>query len=208
MLTAPCTAVGELFMRTIYYVGILYFAFSVVLLAQSRQALPNERVIATTASPPRQVEVVEGPLAWFHATKPFCNPVEVEVRLRYVPPPDGTEGLSFAAACYALAGRVERAREILDQLPTADRWRGASIVFDVAHPVADAGDDESAGPIMELVVDYWPNHYMALYHAGASNYAMGNEAKATRYLRSFLEYYATADGWRANALTILAEIDP
>jgi tetratricopeptide (TPR) repeat protein len=195
-------------MRPIYYLGILYLAFTVVLLAQAQRRVPYDPVSVTSVPNPEPAEAPFEPAAWFHTAKPYCNPVEVEVRLRFAPPPDSPEGWSFAAACYALAGRIDRAREILEGLPSADRWRGAGIVFDVAHPVADAGDDEAAGPIMELVVEFWPNHYMALYHAGASNYAMGNMPNAIRYLRSFLAYYAPEDGWRANAVTILAEIDP
>jgi hypothetical protein len=41
-----------------------------------------------------------------------------------------------------------------------DRARAANIVFEVGHPVADAGDDRSAGPLMELVVDYVPDELL------------------------------------------------
>ena len=57
-------------------------------------------------------------------------------------------------------------------------------MFEIGHPVADAGDDKSAGPIMELVVEFCPNHYMALYHAGASEFALGQGELARQHLES------------------------
>ena len=72
--------------------------------------------------------------------------------------------------------------------------------------MADAGDDLSAGPIMELVVEFWPNHYMALYHAGMSRHALGQPDLARPHLESFLEHYEANDGWRRNAIRVLREI--
>ena len=40
---------------------------------------------------------------------------------------------------------------------------------------------------MELVVEFWPNHYMALYHAGAAAYERGEYERAEEYLLAFLE---------------------
>jgi hypothetical protein len=117
-------------------------------------------------------------------------------------------GRGFSAACYALAGRIEEARNIIEALGSEDQWRAAGIVFDVAHPVADAGDDLAAGPIMGLVVEFWPNHYMALYHAGAANFELGNEQVATDYLTRFLRHYPERDGWTARARDLLGAIDP
>jgi hypothetical protein len=80
-------------------------------------------------------------------------------------------------------------------------------VFDIGHPVADAGDDRSAGPIMELVIDYWPNHYMALYHAGMAEYMLGQRDLSKRNLQEFLKYYHEHDGWTNNAGEILKRLD-
>jgi hypothetical protein len=91
-------------------------------------------------------------------------------------------------------------------LPAADRWRAAGLVFDIGHPIADMGDDQSAGPIMELVVEFWPNHYQALYHAGASNYALGRRDQARGYLQEFLSYYHIDDGFTRNARSMLAQL--
>ena len=95
---------------------------------------------------------------------------------------------------------------MIDRIAVGDRYRAAGIVFDVAHPVADAGDDRSAGPIMELVVEYWPNHYMALYHAGMSEYALEQPALARTHLQAFLSYYNQNDGWTRNARDVLARL--
>jgi hypothetical protein len=143
---------------------------------------------------------------WFAAIKPYCNAVEVELAQRQHPPPATLEGQGLSAACYALGGKIDRARGIISELSEGDRYQAAGIVFNVAHPVADAGDDRSAGPIMELVVEFWPNHYMALYHAGMSEYALGQPALARTHLKSFLQFYHQNDGWTRNARDVLARL--
>jgi hypothetical protein len=143
---------------------------------------------------------------WFQQIKPFCNSVEVETASARRPAPAGTEGSGYAAACFALAGKIDAARERLRSVPAGERYRAAGIVFEIAHPVADAGDDRSAGPIMALVVEFWPNHYMALYHAGASEAALGSTAAAREHLARFLELYHENDGWRSNAIATLKRL--
>ena len=144
---------------------------------------------------------------WFAQVKPFCNAVEVEVRQQQLPAPAGVEGAGYSAACYALAGKIDRAREVIDHLGTGDRSAAAGIVFDIGHPVADAGDDQSAGPIMRLVVSYQPDNYMALYHAGMSEYILGQMDLARTHLHQFLDLYRSEDGWRGNARDVLRRLD-
>jgi len=151
--------------------------------------------------------VVGGPAGWFQRVRPHCNALEVETVFRADPPPEGTEGAGLAAACWALAGRIAEARTRIMALGGDDRWRAAGIVFEIGHPVADMGDDRSAGPIMELVVEFWPNHYMALYHAGAARYALGEYAAAETHLTEFLEYYDRNDDWTRNAKQMLGEME-
>ncbi len=105
-----------------------------------------------------------------------------------------------------MAGNVDRARAIIDRLDADERWQAAGIVFNVGHPVADAGDDRAAGPIMELVVEFWPNHYMALYHAGMARFGLGDDAAAQDYLERFLASYEHEDGWTRSALSALEEL--
>lgn len=144
---------------------------------------------------------------WFRRVRPYCNPVEAEVVLRNTPAPATLRGQGFRAACFALAGRIDDARRVIDALPADSRPAAANIVFEVGHPVADAGDDRAAGPIMELVVDYWPDHYMALYHAGMAEYMLGQHALAKKNLTAFLDIYRAGDGWVTNAREVLARID-
>jgi hypothetical protein len=117
------------------------------------------------------------------------------------------DGAGYSAACYALAGKIDRAQGVIDRLDSGDRSTAAGIVFEIGHPVADAGDDQSAGPIMRLVVTYQPQNYMALYHAGMSEYILGQKDLARTHLTQFLDLYHDADGWRSNALTVLHRID-
>ena len=122
------------------------------------------------------------------------------------PPPSGWDGAGFAAGCWALAGRIEEARSALEQVPAAERWRAAGIVFDLAHPVADAGDDIAAAPIMNLVLESWPNHFQALYHAGMSDYALGHVDRARTHLTEFLRLYKEEDGFTRNAREALQKL--
>ncbi len=80
------------------------------------------------------------------------------------------------------------------------------VVFGVAHPVADAGDNEAAEPIMALVVEFWPNHYMPLYHAGAARFETGDYQAAVGYLSRFLDNYEPDDGWRKSAISMLEDM--
>lgn len=144
--------------------------------------------------------------AWFAGAKPFCNSVEVAQLIARNPPPSGWEGAGYAAGCLALAGKIEPARALLSKLQGEEQWRAAGIVFDLAHGVADSGDDVAASPVMKLVLSFWPNHYQAMYHAGMSDYALGDYASAKQLLESFLELYHQEDGFRHNAQEALARI--
>jgi tetratricopeptide (TPR) repeat protein len=144
--------------------------------------------------------------SWYAGIKPYCNSVEVETAQQHSPAPQTPDGLGYSAACYALAGRIDQARAAIERVPADQRPFAAGIVFDVGHPVADAGDDKSAGPIMELVLDYQPGNYMALYHAGMSEYALGQVEPATKHLKRFLELYSSPDGWRSNAIEVLGRL--
>lgn len=143
---------------------------------------------------------------WFANVKSSCNPVEVATRLSRTPAPESAEGTKYEAACWALAGRTVEARRLILELPEDSRWEAAGVVFGAGHPAADAGDELAAGPLMELVVEFWPNHYQALYHAGAARFQRGDYAEAETYLRKFLRYNQQNDGWRSNAETMLSEM--
>lgn len=190
-------------MRTLYLLGCAHLALS--LFALWRGPLPARPYAAPGGG---AVVVASGTdaVAWFAGIRPSCNALEVAMAQDLRPAPATVDGAGYAAACWALAGRMTEARDRIRALDTEQRWRAAGIVFDVGHPIADMGDDRSAGPIMELVVEFWPNHYMALYHAGAARYALGDLGAAEPHLREFLVLYRQDDGWTANARRMLADM--
>jgi hypothetical protein len=187
-------------MRILYLTGWGYVAIAATLLYRANHPAEYAPIgnVSSAASTPG--------LGWFQTVKPQCNALEVELTMQRNPAPDGWEGGGYAAACFALGNKIARAQERIDALQGDDRVRAAGIVFDVGHPVADAGDDESAGPIMELVLRYWPNHYMALYHAGIAEFRTGKRELARKNLEEFLRQYTQNDGWTASARSTLKEL--
>jgi hypothetical protein len=188
--------------RVLYLIAIGYLAICGAVVLRHNAA----RAIQPQLTQPPQGSVSPA-VAWFRTIKPLCNAVEVTLAQQTHPAPATLEGQGYGAACFALGGEIDSARAVIDRLPEADRHRAAGIVFNVAHPVADAGDNRSAGPIMELVVDYWPNHYMALYHAGMAEYALGQATRARKNLTAFLSYYHENDGWTRSARETLARLE-
>jgi hypothetical protein len=199
--------------RLLYLAGFAYIglcATVIVRAVRARQVVTVTPGVATTPTPAPTPPVRPSGSSgeqWFAAIKPYCNPVEVEVQTRYNPAPSTGEGAGYSAACFALAGKIERARTIIDGMASNDRGAAANVLFNVAHPVADAGDDRASGPMMELVLDYWPNNYMALYHAGMSEYSLGQPAVAEKHLRAFLGMYSEPDGFTNAARAALAKIE-
>lgn len=189
---------------TPYGLGIAYI--SVCALAIGTRPMGVAPRFARLEHDPPPAPAATTGATWFALVKPYCNSVEVETTLNSRPAPIGIDGVGYKAGCLALAGKIDQARDVISTLPAATRWQAAGLVFDLAHPVADAGDDASAGPIMAMVVDFWPNHSMALYHAGVAEAALGDVAAARRHLTAFLKYYTPRDGWRSNARTVLRKI--
>lgn len=143
---------------------------------------------------------------WFKAMRPRCNTVEVNRAMTENPPPETTQGIGYGAGCFALGGKLESARKLIYRLQPNERYTAAGVVFDLGHPVADQGDDVSAAPIMKLVVEFWPNHFMALYHLGVSEYVLGQPNDAAAHLEQFLKLYPNEDGFRANARRIIERV--
>lgn len=198
-------------MRLLYALGLAYLGLCSWYLAWRYFSSLSESP-APIARPSPPIDPTPSPANptardWFYSIKPRCNAVEVETAMRSSPPPTTTDGSAYAASCFALAGKIDRARGILEQIPEDEQYRAAGVVFAIGHPVADAGDDESAGPIMQLVLEYQPENYMALYHAGMSEYILGELPRSERHLREFLDIYQNDDGWRRNALTVLERIE-
>jgi hypothetical protein len=192
-------------MRRPYHIlGWSYVAFCGFVVTRSVLAKPAR---SHASGPPLVASTSADAAEWFRRAKPYCNAVEITVLQQQLSPPPNLEGAGVHAACFALAGKIDDARRIIDALPAVDRARAAGIVFDIGHPVADAGDDRSAAPIMEMVIDYWPNHYMALYHAAMAEYMLGQRDLARRNLTEFLRLYTVNDGWRSNGLEVLRRLN-
>lgn len=195
-------------MRSLYVMGGLYSLLCGAVAWRALSPSPTPAPTPSGGEPPSQVQTFAGTAGeWFQGTKPFCNALEVDTRMRDTPPPSGAEGAGYGAACFALAGHIDQARALIVGLPAGERGAASSIVFNIGHPVADAGDDRSAGPIMELVLEFWPENYMALYHAGMSEYTLGQRDQARANLHRFLELYQSPDGWRQNALEVLGRME-
>ena len=195
---------GNLWVKSLTAIGIVAIVMTLftALNLSSNKPIKTSSTSNTTTNVP-VTPVTQPALNWFLKIKPHCNSVEVTTMLKKLPPPETAEGVGYAAACYALAGKIDMADKLIQSLPEKQQQQAVSIVFNIGHPVADAGDDESAGPIMNLVVKYQPTNYMALYHAGMSAYILGDLEMSEEYLLSFLEIYQRDDGWRQNAITVL-----
>src|SRR5438477_1475576 len=106
--------------RGLYAAGLGYLALCGLAVARSRAPAPGggEPYISPSTSPSAYAGAGG---EWFAQVKPFCNAVEVEVRQQQLPAPNGVEGAGYSAACYALAGKIDRAREVIDHLASGDR---------------------------------------------------------------------------------------
>ena len=170
---------------------------------EEKIAPPRAEVVA--ASEPVIIKQREtDPAAWFASIRPRCTPAEVRLATDLNRPPEGVEGVGYEAACFALAHQVPKARAILLGMSEDDRLRGASVVFDVAEQLAERGRRDVAGPLMELVLEFWPNHYMALYQAGSARYAAGDLVGAQDYLARFLDANEGSEEMVANAQRMIS----
>lgn len=144
---------------------------------------------------------------WFTSIKPKCNSTEVKLAVQRNPPPNNWQGQADLATCYALAHKIDESRKVLQNIDSSRQSAATQRLFHVVHPVADAGDDVAAGPVMEMVVEFTPQNFMAVYHAGISAHQTGRPNIAKDYLNTFLKLYSPNDHWKKNALNALEEIE-
>ena len=144
-------------------------------------------------SPRTQVVEVQAP--------PMCTPLDADTRIA-----DPAMTDIDRVTCLAIAGKIDAARTRLFAMSATERSQAIATVFSIAHPIADRGDDRSAGPIMALVVEFWPENYMAVFHAGMAEFALGHDANAKAQLERFLGMYARRDVWHQRAEKALADI--
>ncbi|MDJ0597865.1 MAG: serine/threonine-protein kinase [Crocosphaera sp.] len=196
---------GMAFMGLTILLGTVIKMQNVLLISDTQNNPPVEHKTPVKQATPLQNLSKEQ--AWYKEIKPHCNTVEVITMMKKLPYPKTTQGVGFAAGCYALAGKIDQADKLIQTLSSQEQYKAAGIVFAIGHPVADAGDDKSAGPIMELVIKYQPNNFMAVYHAGMSEYVLGDYEASKRNLTKFLDLYKREDGWRNNAIEVLKRMD-
>lgn len=166
---------------------------------------PPEPVRIVRAPDPAPIRPETDPGTWFEKIRPHCTPAEATLFTDLNPPPEGVEGTGYKAACLALAQSVPRARALLLALPAEVRLQGASMVFDVAQGLSTQGRYDRAGPLMELVLEFWPNHYQALYAAGTARFMSGDPAGAQLFLGRFREVYLGDDSLVHSAKLMLGD---
>jgi len=162
--------------------------------------VPLVELKTVDASPPPPPPVTAA--AWFSDMRPQCSYDAVTLATDLRRPPDSTEGRGYEAACFAMAGRINKARALLLGLDHDARAEGAGLVFDVASELASE-EHPAAGPLFELVVEFWPNHHLALHQAGILRYARGDAAGGRSYLVRFLEAYPEDDSLAGTARSVL-----
>jgi tetratricopeptide (TPR) repeat protein len=189
-------------MKLLYWIGIFYIVICVLFTARQVFPFPFSKTAPSSTS-----VIIAGGSEWFKTIRPYCNPVEVEAYLVKIPPPDNAEGAGYAAACLALANKIDRARVVILDLPENERYQASQILFSIGHPIADAGDNQSSAPIMRLVLEFDPNNIEALYHAGTSEYALGDFPKAKKHLSRFSELYKKKDMMSNTAYDILNHLE-
>jgi hypothetical protein len=113
-------------MRALYTAGTAcILAFLATIAWQSMVARPPTIVSVGTHAGPGSPQPATSGRAWFQATKPYCNSLEVETRLQSAPPPAVADGPGWMAACYSLAGKTDAARALINELPADQRGQAA-----------------------------------------------------------------------------------
>ncbi len=74
---------------------------------------------------------------WFDSVKPYCNPLEINFAFKLSPPPKDPISQAYAAACYTLAGKIEKAEEQLNNLPSEKRAWAKGLISRVTEHVTE-----------------------------------------------------------------------
>lgn len=185
-------------MKFLYWIGIAYILICVLFIAKQVFPFPIQHLRTSNVA-----MIIVGGSEWFKTIRPYCNPVEVEAYMVKIPPPDTVEGTGYAAACLALANKIDRARVVILDLNEKDRPRASEILFEMGKPIADTGDNHSSAPIMRLVLEFSPDNAEALFYAGTSEYALGELRQAKTHLSRFVQLYKKRDMMSNSAYEML-----
>jgi hypothetical protein len=189
-------------MKLLYWIGTSYIVICLLFIVKELFPVSLTKTQRSNAS-----IIITGGSEWFKTIRPYCNPVEVEAYLVKIPPPDTTEGSGYAAACLALANKTDRAKVVILDLPEKERFKAAQFLFEIGHPIADAGDNKSSAALMRLVLDFNPDNVEALYHAGTSEYVLGDMNRAKIHLSRFVQLYQKRDTMTTTAYEMLERLE-
>ncbi len=145
----------------------------------------------------------EAPEDWLATIRPSCTRGEVMLATDLNPAPTTGEGPALEAACFAIAGDIAKARSLVLAMEPGQRPEAAGVILDVALESYPADSDPAVAPVMDLVLEFWPNHPLALYHAGAVRYRSGDARAAAPYLERFLIGAGPADSLAREARRML-----
>jgi hypothetical protein len=144
---------------------------------------------------------------WIRSVWRACNTGELSADPAWIPPPATEHGDMFMAGCFALAGRINESRRIVDGLDEGERPAATGILIDVVMPAARQGRFEVASPALELGLQYWPQFQSARFHAGLGRLAVGDLEGARAFLVRVVQDETPgtfADQMRAKARELVA----
>ena len=146
---------------------------------------------------------------WFEDIKAGCNTDEVEKTMNSTTYNyhASVEGQAYAAACYALGGKMEKASKLLAPLQVDDRNKAARILGEIGRIANNQGDYRSAGSVMAIVLRSHPQYAAAMYQVGMSAYAVGDLPLAKQRLTKFLQIYQAQNEWTREAKITLKKIE-
>jgi hypothetical protein len=175
-------------------------------LIRNRPEPETEAMLTRVVAPAPEPKSPVLPAEWFESIEPSCTPSEARIITDLMPPPPSRGGTAYEAACFALAEDIPMARALILGLPEEARTMAAGVLFEVTDATHDPIVTGAAGPLLELVLEFLPNHYPALFYAGSVRYSVGDRVGATRLLERFLESYGYDDDWSHEARRMLDSI--
>lgn len=190
--------------RALKVAGALYVVFTIGAIIVARRSSASDAL----GDPGRSVggRSLTGAAKWFDLMRPGCVAADVDRRVKASPAPGGEEGVVFSAACYAVAGKTERAHELIDGLPEASRAHAVEALLNVVPPPHDGPEEEGTAPLMELLLDYQPDNARALYHAAIAEAAAGEKQAAITHLTKLVQVHTDADDLNARAKIALSRL--
>jgi hypothetical protein len=125
---------------------------------------------------------------WIRSVWRACNTGALSTDPNWTPPPATDHGDMFLGACFALAGRFDETRRIIDDMDPNARLAATGILMNVVMPAARQGRYDVASPGLELGLEYWPEAQVSLFHGGLGRLARGDLEGARELFVRLLEF--------------------